>query len=363
MPEADERTEAATPKRRGEARKKGQVAKSTELSSTFVLLGLLIALHTFSGAAGNLIKNYAENAFSHLDDTRLTVALVMRHGAGVFLTLGQAIGPLLVVAMSLGIIVNMAQTGPMWSPERLKPDFHRINPLSGAKNFVSARAFVEIVKSLYKIGLIAYIAFVTLRGSLPQLMVMTRMEVGAGIALVVDVVYRMAMRVVTTMLVLAALDYAFQRYQFEKSIRMTKEEVKQEYKQQEVSPQIKGRIRARQREIARKRMMSEVPESTVVITNPTHFAIALKYDQNQMGAPIVVAKGQDFIALKIRELAQQSDVPIVENPPLARALYKQVELGREIPADLYEAVAEVLAFVYSINQKRRERSGFASPLR
>ncbi|HLK56408.1 MAG TPA: flagellar biosynthesis protein FlhB [Chthonomonadaceae bacterium] len=363
MADAEERTESATPKRRGDARKKGQVAKSMELSQMVVLMGLLLVLHGLGGSSGKIIKDYAENAFTHLSQTPLTPSVVMKQGGLIFLTLGRAVGPLLLTAMILGVVVNMAQTGPMWSPERLKPDFNRINPLNGAKNFFSPRALVELAKAFYKIGLVGYIAIVTLRGSYSQLTLMAQMEVGEGVALITDVIYRMAIRVVVTMLVLAALDFAWQRYQFEKSIRMTKEEVKQEFKQQELSPQLKGRIRARQRDIARKRMMSEVPDATVVITNPTHFAVALKYDQTQMSAPVVVAKGQDFLAQKIRELAQEHDVPIVENPPLARTLYKNVEVGREISGDLYEAVAEVLAFVYSINQKRRALSGFSTPLR
>ena len=167
-----------------------------------------------------------------------------------------------------------------------------------------------------------------------------------------------AFRVVGTLMVVAALDYGFQRYSFEKSIRMTKEEVKREHKQSEGNPQFKSRVRASQRELAKKRMMTDVPAADVIITNPTHFAVALKYKPGEHVAPRVVAKGQDLLAHKIREIAQHNDVPIVENPPLARALYKQVEIGREVPADLYEAVAEVLAFVYQINEDRPTRAGF-----
>jgi flagellar biosynthetic protein FlhB len=352
-----DKTEAATPKRRSEARKRGQVAKSPELSSTFVLLGVLFALHGFGSATLRAIQEYMTGAFSHLDEAHLSSGLVMQQGGQALVTLFRAVGPLLLTGMLLGLLVNIAQTGPLWATEALKPDLNRINPLNGAKRFVSARALVELFKSCYKIGLVGYIAYITARSNYPRLVMMARMEVPQAVGLVGEVLYTMALRVVTTMLVLAALDYAWQRYQFEKSLRMTKQEVKEEHKQAEGDPQLKARIRARQRAIARKRMMAEVPKADVVVTNPTHFAVALKYEAGKVSAPVVVAKGQDLVALKIRELAQENDVPIVENPPLARALYKQADLGREIPADLYEAVAEVLAFVYQINQKRRERAG------
>ncbi|HZO91196.1 MAG TPA: flagellar biosynthesis protein FlhB [Chthonomonadaceae bacterium] len=355
----EDRTETATPRRRSEARKKGQVAKSSDLSSIVVLLGLLIALHSLGGGISLGIKNYVEGSFNHLDDTRISIALVMQHGAVMFLVLIRAVGPLAAIAILLGLIVNMAQTGPIWSTTALQPDFNRLNPLTGAQRFVSSAALVNLAKSLYKIGIIGYIAYVTLRSSYPQLLLMTRLDVPQALGLVGDVAYRMALRITVAMLVLAALDYFYQRYAFEKSLRMTKDEVKQEFKSVEGNPQIKQRIRARQRQMARKRMMSEVPSADVVVTNPTHFAVALKYEAEKMTAPVVVAKGQDRLALKIRELAQQNDVPIMENPPLARALYKQCDLGREIPADLYAAVAEVLAFVYQINQRRRERMGLS----
>lgn len=356
----EERTESATPRRRGEARKRGQVAKSTDLSSIIVLLGLLFAVSNLSGTAGRIVSTYFHDIFSHLDTARLSPQVVMTQGGQAFMVLVRAVGPLMVTAMTLGILVNIAQVGPLWATEALKPDFNRLNPLVGAQRFVSPQSLVDLAKSCFKIGLIGYIAYGTLRGNYPRLAMMNRLDVSAGIALIGEVMFQMAFRIVAAMLVLAALDYGFQRYQHEKRLKMTKNEVKQEYKQMEGSPQLKARIRARQKEIAKKRMMAEVPLADVVITNPTHFAIALKYDMKKGGAPTVVAKGADWLAQKIRELAQTSDVPIVENPPLARALYKQVEVGQEIPSELYGAVAEVLAFVYQINQRRRERMARAA---
>jgi flagellar biosynthetic protein FlhB len=358
--EAGERTETATPRRRSEARKRGQVARSSELSQVLVLLGVLMTLGAAAHTMSRVVTGYFQHVFTHLPGAQLTTNDVLQQGAQAFWTLLKAVAPLAATALVIGIVANIAQTGPLWAIDSLKPDFNRLNPLTGAQRFVSSRSLVELVKSLYKIGIIGFVAYTTIQSGYPQLMTMTRMEVAQGVALIGDLVNRMALRIAVTMLVLAALDYAYQRWQHEKQLRMTKEEVRQEYKQSEGDPKLKARIRARQREIAKKRMMAEVPNADVIVTNPTHVAVALRYDPEQMGAPLVVAKGQDLLAQKIKELARENDVPIVENPPLARALYKQVDLGREVPAELYEAVAEVLAFVYQINERRRARAGFAT---
>lgn len=354
----DDKTEAATPKKRGEARTRGQVAKSMEISSMTVLMGVLLSLHNGVGKAGGLMRSYLQSTFTHLENPRLSVQIVMQLAGGLCVVLAQCLTPMLLTAMLLGIVVNIAQTGPLWSPQALKPNFNKLNPLNGAKRLVSPRSLVELVKSSYKIGLVMWIAWTTIRGSYPQLMLSARMDLMQGMGMVAEMAYRLALRIVTTMLVLAALDYGYQRWSHEKSLKMTKEEVRQEHKGQDLNPQIKGRIRARQRALAKKRMMAEVPNADVIVTNPTHFAVALKYDGANMNAPVVLAKGQDLLAFKIRELARENDIPIVENPPLARALYKNGVLGREIPGDLYEAVAEVLAFVYQINQKRAARAGY-----
>lgn len=354
MDDAGEKTEAATPRRRSEARKKGQVPRSQDLTSALVFLGLLITLRNIGGNSGRIIHEYVLSIFAHINTADFTPRLVMQLWREAVIVLLRAVGPVLLVGMGLGLLVNMVQTGgPVFATQSLTPDFNRINPLSGAKRFVSTRAYVELVKSLFKIGLIGYIAYTTARDSYPVLIVMARVDISAAVGIIGSILYNMALRVIAAILVMAALDYAYQRWQHEKKLRMSKHEIKQEHKQTEGDPQWKARIRARQKALAKKRMMSDVPKADVVITNPTHFAVALKYDAQKMGAPVVLAKGQDLIARRIREIAQESDIPLVENPPLARALYKQAEIGREIPSDLYEAVAEVLAFVYQINQKRQ----------
>ncbi len=356
---ADDKTESATPKRRGDERKKGRVPKSTELTGVLVLMGVFIVLRAIVGAAGQITSSYFIQTFSHLDQIQLNTMDVMKIGATAFLTIFRAVGPLMATAMVLGICVNIAQTGPMIAGEALQPNFKRLNPINGLKKFVSPQGFVELFKSIYKLTIIGYIAYTTIRGSFGQLMILSRVDLFQSISIISGIATRMTTRIVGTMLILAALDYAFQRYSYEKSIKMSKHDVKEEHKQSEGSPLLKSRVRARQRQLAKQRMMEDVPTADVVITNPTHFAVALRYSAEKSSAPIVVAKGQDLMALKIRELAQLNDVPIVENPPLARALYKQVDIGREIPGDMYEAVAEVLAFVYQINQKRKDRMGFS----
>lgn len=353
----EERTESATAKRRNEVRRKGRVVKSVELSSTFGLLGLIFLLHLTGGWIGRNVTNYFQSVYAGLDQAELTPELVVRIGTAALLVLGKAISPLLLTGLILGFLIHYLQFGFLWATESIRLDLNRLNPLNGFSRFFSRSSLIELVKSSYKLTLISYIVYITLRGRLMQIFLLARLPIDQALALIGGTVYTVAIRVVLAMFVLAVLDYFYQRHAYEKSIRMTKEEVKQEFKQLELPPQIKSRIRARQREIARKRMMSEVPKADVVITNPTHFAVALKYDPTQMSAPLVVAKGQDLLAQRIREIAREHDVPIVENPPLARALYRQVEIGREIPTELYGAIAEVLAFVYQINARRRQRAG------
>jgi flagellar biosynthesis protein FlhB len=246
----------------------------------------------------------------------------------------------------------MLQTGFLFSTQALQPDFNKLNPLAGMKRFVSARGMVDTVKNIARLGIICYIVYSTIMGGYPALLQGIRQDHMTYMAVIGDLLYRLTLRICAVLLVLAAGDYIYQRWSFEKSIRMTKEEVKQETKTTEGNPLIKSRIRARQRQMARQRMMQSVPAADVVITNPTHFAVALKYDATKMAAPQVVAKGGDHIALKIRQIAEENGVPIVENPPLARSLFKSVEVGHVIPMEFFGAVAEVLAFVYRLNKRR-----------
>jgi flagellar biosynthetic protein FlhB len=249
-------------------------------------------------------------------------------------------------------VASAAQVGFLWTTQPLVPDLGRFNPAAGLSRLFGPRGLVEAVKALLKVLVVGWVVYTAVRARLPDLVALGTLPTPHLLTLLGTLLYTLALRVSLVFLVIALLDYAYQRWDYEKSLKMSKEEIKQEHKQSEGDPLIKGAIRQRQRDAARKRMMQDVPKADVVITNPTHVAIALAYDVGAMRAPQVLAKGQDELAARIRELAAEHDIPFVENPPLARTLYKQVEIGQEIPAALYAAVAEVLAYVYERNRKK-----------
>lgn len=350
---ADDKTESATPRKRSEMRRRGQVARSHELSSMIVFIGVVVCIHALGGSAASRLQFYMQMSLVGSPASVLTSRVIFTEGTRAAILLLQTIGPFLMTALLLGMLVNTAQTGFLVSTQALRPDFNRLNPLVGFQRLVSTRGVVETIKAVAKLAIISYIAYSDVAGSYPQLLETARKDIPAVLAYVGDVLYHIALRISLFLLALSAADYGYQRWAYEKSIRMTKEEVKQELKQFEGNPQMKLRIRARMRQMARRRMMEDVPKADVVVTNPTHVAVALKYDSNSMTAPKVVAKGADLIAERIKELAREHNVPLVENVTLARALYKSVDIGREIPGEFYSAVAEVLAFVYQINSRRR----------
>lgn len=268
-----------------------------------------------------------------------------------FVLVAVVVAPILLGAMVAGLLGNYLQVGFLFSMEPLVPNFDRINPISGFKRVFSRRALAELFKSLFKIGIIGYVAYKTVAGDLQSFPILIGLELNQVVAFLSDLVSRLLLWVGLSMLVLAMADYYYQRYEFEQSIRMTKQELKEEFRQTEGSPEVRSRIRQKQREMSRRRMMQDVKKADVVVTNPTHYAVALEYKNKDMTAPRVLAKGQGLIAFRIREVAREAHVPVVENPPLARQLHRIAEVGREIPADLYQAVAEVLAFVYQLRQK------------
>ena len=347
-----ERTEEATPRRKQEARKKGQVPRSTELNSVIVLLALFVILNFFGRWFYRELITYMEQYLSpdelntELSDSNLG-DLLIRHGV-MFLRLFLPLG---LGALLIGLVINLIQVGPMFTLEPLRPKFNKLNPVAGLQRLFSPHGFVELAKSLIKLTIVAYFAYTTIRQHLFLFLDMVR-QTPFDVAMAVwRIIYQVAIKICVFLLALAILDYLYQRWEYRKSLRMTKREVKDEFKQTEGNPQIKNKIRQRQREIAMRRMMQEVPKADVVITNPTHLAIALKYDSSKMSAPVVVAKGEGFIAQKIKEIATANDVVLVENRPLAQALYKTVDIGEMIPANLFQAVAEVLAYVYRLKRK------------
>lgn len=354
--DSGERTEAATPRKRNELRRQGQVAKSQDFSSMVVFMGTILVLHAAGSAAGLRLRDYLKTSLTEAHQVPLTSHVLYAKSWQSMALIGSTIGPWVCTAMALGVLVNMLQTGFLVAPQAMKPNFNRLNPLTGFTRFFSARGLVETVKAVAKIAIISWIAWSTISGGYAQMLTTIRMDLPSILGTIGDMLFRLATRIIGFLLVLSAADYGYQKYSFEKSIRMTKQEVKMESKQQEGDPLIKSRIRAKQRQMAKRRMLSDVPLADVIITNPTHFAVALKYDSAAMAAPQVVAKGADLLAKRIRDIATEYDVPIVENPPLARGLYKNVEIGRQIPPDLFAPVAEVLAYVFAINARRRERA-------
>lgn len=348
---AGEKTEKATPKKRQDARKKGQAAKSQDISTAAVLLAVFFYLKLAGNHLLTEIISLFQNSFQDY--------MLMEPTAGNLQVLMLAIlkqlllyfGPILLVALVAGVTANLAQVGFMFSAEALQPKFEKINPISGFKRIFSIRALVELVKSLLKIVFVGIITFTILWQGMPDILTLSQKSVEAALLTLGSLTVKMGLFASGALLFLAILDYLYQKYDYEKSIRMSKQDIKDEFKNAEGDPVIKSRIKQRQREIAMRRMMQEVPKADVVITNPTHYAVAIRYDQAKQDAPFVVAKGVDYVAQKIKMIAKENNVMTVENRPLARALYSQLEIGDAIPEEFYKAVAEILAFVYRTKNK------------
>jgi flagellar biosynthetic protein FlhB len=260
-------------------------------------------------------------------------------------------GPIVALVFVAAFAANVAQVGFVFSTEAIGFKFNRINPISGLKRMFSGKNAMNLIKSLAKVVVIGGIGYSYVQGKLADLMSLLGAEIGLIVRLGFDMVFGLAFRICGAMLALAFFDYAFQWWQYEKDLRMTKQEIKEEYKQMEGDPKIKSKIKEKQRQISMQRMMSEVPKADVVITNPTHYAVAVRYDAAVADAPIVLAKGAGYVARRIREVAAENGVEVIENKPLARALYEGVDIGAKIPQELYQAVAEVLAIVYKIKNK------------
>jgi flagellar biosynthetic protein FlhB len=348
---AQERTEEATPKRREEARNKGQIAKSVELVAASSLLGAYMLLRMMGPTMAGRVLSFARNLWEQGPRQDWSEAGVHLLLINLFLAAAVVVAPVLAATAVAGVVGNLLQVGFLFTLEPLTPSFDRLNPIAGLKRVFSRRALAEMAKSILKIGIIGYVAYSTVSGDLDSFPVLLGLELPQVVTFLTDLVSRLMLRVGLAMLVLALADYFYQRWEYEQSLRMSKQQVKEEFKQQDGNPEIRSKIRQKQRELARGRMMEDVKKADVIVTNPTHYAVALAYKSDSMAAPTVLAKGQGLIALRIRELAQESAIPIVENKPLARELHRVVEVGQAVPGDLYQAVAEVLAFVYQLKQK------------
>lgn len=347
-----EKTEQATPKRREEARRKGQVARSAELSSVAILAVGLLALWGLGGYMCNRMRLLMVEVFTNGMAIQLDPVTVRPH---LFTWIGgyvAIVAPMAILLAAGAVVVNIAQVGVLFTGEPLVPKGDRISPLSGLKRIFSKKGLVELAKGLFKVAIVAYLTYQTISSESDRFMGFVDMEVGQIFGISGEMVLALGFRLVLLLLILAVLDYAFQRWEYERNLRMTRQEVKEELKQQEGDPMIRSRIRALQREMSQRRMMADVGEADVVVTNPTHLAVALKYDPASMDAPLVLAKGQRLVAEKIKELARQAGVPLVENKPLAQVLFKTVQIGQEIPEELFRATAEVLAFVFGLKRRR-----------
>ena len=344
-----ERTEKATSKKRETARKKGQVAQSKEISSAMILMTALgffyFAGSWLFGSLSELIAGVYQNIgtlrFTQVSDASAFSLEILYQFLAVLI-------PFLLPIAVVGFVSNVMQVGFLISTEAMELKFDRLNPISGMKRFVSLKSLVELGKSVIKILFIGSIAYLLVKSDMQQFPILIHQEVGQILVFIGRVALKVCFFVCLAMIVLAVLDYTYQHWQHEQDLKMTKQEVKDEMKQTYGDPKIKARIRGVQMEMARRRMMEAVPEADVVITNPTHLAIALKFDAREMIAPRVLAKGSGHIAQRIREIAAEHQIPLVEEKPLAQALFKMVEIGDYIPAELYRAVAEVLAYVYRL---------------
>ncbi|MBS1254001.1 MAG: Flagellar biosynthetic protein FlhB [Anaerolineales bacterium] len=348
-----EKTEDPTPRRREEFRQKGQVARSMELAPSLSLLAITAVLSSYGATlVAELAQVMSRSLGQSLITQDWTVGTVYQGGLSLMLTLTRLIAPILLVALAVGVATNVGQTRFLFTFHSLAPNLDRLNPIQGLGRVFSRRGLVELVKSLAKMLIIGFVVYRSLAGNLDVLAAAVDMELPAAAAALARVGMSMVLRVALLMAVLAGLDYVFQRRQFERDIRMTKHEVQEELQNIEGHPLIKSRRQRAQQQLALQRMMQDVPTADVVVTNPTHLAVALGYKAEEMDAPTVVAKGQRYIAERIVELAREHSVPVVQNIPLARALYEMAEVGQEVPMELYQAVAEVLAFVYQLRARK-----------
>lgn len=345
-----EKTEQATPKRREDARRKGQVARSSELSSIAILATGLLALSGLGPYMLDQLGVFMIDALTNGVKVEINSTNLYLHTGSWVLGYARIIVPIVALLVVAALAVNYAQVGLLFTLQPLTPKAERISPFSGVKRIFSSKGLVELAKSLFKIGAVVYVTYLTISADINNLVSYMDMGVGQIFTLSGDIILTLAFRIILLLLIMAILDYSFQRWDYEKNLRMTRQEVREEVKQQEGDPMVRSRVRNLQREMSQQRMMDDVMTADVVVTNPTHVAVALKYDMENMPAPLVVAKGQRLVAQRIKEVARDAGIPLVENKPLARALFKVVQIGDEIPEDLFKAVAQVLAFVFQLKR-------------
>ncbi len=352
-----EKTEPATQKKLDDARKEGQVAKSKEIANGLGLLTLFLLLKIWAGHMGISFMELFGGVYNqipemvNMPDGEVPTGNLTGLLNQIIINIILIVGPVFLVGVLVAFLSDVVQV--KWRPtaKPLQPKLNKINPISGFKRILSANSVVELIKAIAKIALILYVAWQYIRDKLEILFYLLDMPLLSAIQEVGTIVIDLGIRISAVYMVIALLDFAYQKWKFGNDMKMTKQEVKDEYKDQEGDPQIKGKQRQRMQEASRRRMMQALPEADVVITNPTHYAVAIQYDSEKYEAPVVLAKGADYLALKIKEIAKENNIEIYENKPLARMLYANVETGTQIPPELYPAVAEVLAYVYHLRGK------------
>ncbi len=347
-----EKTEKATPKRRGEAREEGNVARSMEINSAAVLLVGILALYFMSSWMMSRMQWGIKFLIRQSPFIRLSIEEMDNLALIAFRFLVECVAPVTFIIFVFGIVANISQVGLMFNPKPLQPDLSKINPIEGFRRLFSLRSFVELLKGIVKISIVGYVAYTTIKNDVNTYYVLLDSTVPVIVLYIGKLAFKLVLKITLILIFLAVLDYLYQRWEFEKNIRMSREEIKEEMKQSEGDPKIKGRMRALQRQMVVNAMIRELPDADVVITNPTFLAVALKYDPASMSSPKVVAKGARKMAERIRNVAEEHGIPIVENKELAQALYKTVDVGMEVPTKFYQAVAEVLSYVYRLKGKR-----------
>ncbi|WP_270302912.1 fused FliR family export protein/FlhB family type III secretion system protein [Terrisporobacter petrolearius] len=347
-----DKTEEPTAKKKRDARKKGNIAKSKEVTTAITLVAMLIIIFTMSDYIILEIKNSMINLLSSNFSMDFDSGVMLNSlGSKILLSFMKIFLPIGFIIMIFGVIGNLIQSGMLFTGEGLKPQFSKLNPINGFKNMFSLKALGTLVKSVAIIGVLLYIGYSFMNKNFEGIMKSADIYLPYLLNTIIELIKSLLGRICLAVVLIAVVDYGYQRFTHNKELKMTKQEVKEEYKQMEGDPQVKGKIKQKQREISNRRMMQAVPSATVIVTNPTHISIAIKYEKGIDSTPRVVAKGADVVAFKIREVAKEHDIPIIENKPLARLIYKEVDIDKEIPEEMYQAVAEVLVAVYKIKNK------------
>lgn len=351
--EGQEKTEQPSSKKLEDARKKGQVAKSIEVNSLAIVVTGLITIFFLQSYIGQRVSSFSINIFNSLDVLPNKLSLLPNLAFDWFMFFFSVMAPIMTAILIVGLASNIAQVGFKLSPEALQPKFSKLNPVSGIKRIFSSRSVVEILKTVLKFFVIALFTYLILSDLIIASAYLDNLNPSEVIIFMLDNAFSLLWKIALLYAVIAAIDFVYQRYKFRKDMMMTKQEVKEEMKQLEGDPTVKGRIRKMQMQAAQQRMMANLPTADVVITNPTHYAVALKYDMTKDSAPEVIAKGVDLLAQRIKKVAAEHNIPLHEDRELARALYKMCDVGDKIPPSLFKAVAQVLAYVYSLKKKKK----------